>query len=82
MNSSEFDIELFIQSFKEAGATVIKQPELGKLVVNEKEETGLSVLKRFFNKDSKTAGMSMLIEGKELDKRTDFPDEKSVLLAA
>ena len=82
MSSSNFDLDLFVRSFEEAGAIILKTSEEGKMVVNGVETTGYSVLNSFFDGDHHRSEMSLMIEGKAQHQRTDFLLAESALLAA
>ena len=82
MSSSNFDLNLFLRSFTEAGATVFQTSEKGKIIVNGIERTGYSVLNSFFDGNYEKPEMSLMIEGKAQTQRTDFPSIESALLAA
>lgn len=82
MSTSDFDLELFIRSFEEAGAIVSKSSGQGKLIVGGVEKTGYSALKSFFDNNRQKTEISLLIEGKVQIQRTDFPSGDSTVLAA
>lgn len=82
MSSSNFDLNLFLRSFTEAGATVLQTSEKGKLIVNGIEKTGYSVLNSFFDGNYEKPEMSLMIEGRVQLQRTDFPSVDTALLAA
>ena len=82
MNSSDFDLDLFIRSFEEAGATVMKTSEQGRMVVNGEEKTGYALLKNFFDGNYQNKEISLMIEGKTQHQRMDYPDVNEALLAA
>lgn len=82
MSTSDFDLELFVRSFEEAGATVSKASGQGKLIVGGLEKTAYSVLSSFFDYNSQQKELSLLIDGKAQSQRTDFPDGDYTLYAA
>ena len=49
MNPEEFDLDLFLQSFKDMGATI--KPGTGKITLNGKEIDPMEILQDVFSAD-------------------------------
>lgn len=50
MNPEEFDLNLFLQSFKDMGATI--KPGTGKIILNGKEIDPMKILQDVFSANS------------------------------